>query len=244
MNTNKNIMVVDDHALFRAGLRAMLSTHYEIIAEASDGLVAKQVALQLQPDLIITDLSMPNMNGTEAIATLKKRIPNTKILVLTVQKAEEYIYAALQAGADGYMLKDDSQNELLTAIEQILEGKAYLSASICKNVMTGYLKRNCGNENSQPSWTNLTQREAQILKLIAEGKKNKQIAELLSISIKTVEKHRANLMQKLDLHDISSLTTYALQNGIALVNFLLLYSLSILDLEGQWISIFTPLGAL
>ena len=218
MTDNKNIILVDDHALFRAGLRAILSSHYEIVAEASDGLDAMHSAIKHQPNLVITDLSMPNRNGSEAIAAIKKRLPDTKILVLTVQKAEEYIYAALQAGADGYMLKDDSQNELLSAIQQVLQGKAYLSASICKNVMNGYLKQNCRTGNLQPSWTNLTQRETQILKLIAEGKKNKQIAELLSISIKTVEKHRANLMQKLDLHDISSLTTYALKNGIALTS--------------------------
>jgi len=215
---NKNVLLVDDHALFRAGLRAILSNHYEIVAEASDGLEAMQTALKHRPHLVITDLSMPNLNGTEAITAIKKRLPETKILVLTVQKAEEYIYAALQAGADGYMLKDDSQHELISAIQQILQGKAYLSANICKNVMTGYLNQNGNTEDLQPSWTNLTQRETQILKLIAEGKKNKQIATLLSISIKTVEKHRANLMRKLDLHDISSLTTYALKNGIAISN--------------------------
>ena len=223
MNNNKNVLLVDDHALFRAGLRAMLSTDYYIVAEASDGLEAMHTALKHKPHLIITDLSMPNVNGTEAITAIKKRLPETKILVLTVQKAEEYIYAALQAGADGYMLKDDTQDELITAIQQILQGKAYLSGSICKNVMNGYLKQTCNTDDMQPSWTNLTQRETQILKLIAEGKKNKQIAELLSISVKTVEKHRSNLMRKLDLHDISSLTTYALQNGLANVNGLLHY---------------------
>lgn len=218
MSDSKNVMLVDDHAMFRAGLRAMLSSYYNIVAEAADGLEAIQAAVKNRPDLVISDLSMPNMNGTAAIAAIKKRLPDTKILVLTVQKAEEYIHAALQAGADGYMLKDDTQDELISAIQQVLQGKAYLSGNICKNVMNGYLNQTCRNENLQPSWTTLTQRETQILKLIAEGKKNKQIAELLSISVKTVEKHRSNLMRKLDLHDISRLTTYALQNGIALVN--------------------------
>ena len=218
MNNNQNVMIVDDHALFRAGLRAILSPNYEIVAEAADGLSAINTAMKCHPHLLITDLTMPNVNGTEAIAAIKKRIPDTKILVLTVHKAEEYIFAALQAGADGYMLKDDSQDELIAGIQQILEGKAYLSASICKNVMSGYLKQTCIRDDLQPSWTSLTQRENQILKLIAEGKRNKQIAELLTISIKTVEKHRSNLMRKLDLHDISSLTTYALQNGITHLN--------------------------
>lgn len=223
MYNNTDVLLVDDHTLFRAGLRAILSSHYEIVAEASDGLEAIHTALKVRPHLVITDLSMPNLNGTAAIAAIKKRLPDTKVLVLTVQKAEEYIHAALQAGADGYMLKDDSRDELIAAIQQILQGKAYLSGSICKNVMNGYLKQTCNNVNLQPSWSSLTQRETQILKLIAEGKKNKQIAELLSISVKTVEKHRANLMRKLDLHDISSLTTYALQNGLALVNGFMFY---------------------
>jgi DNA-binding NarL/FixJ family response regulator len=196
----------------------MLAKHYTIVAEASDGIEAIQLALKLKPNLVITDLSMPNINGTQVISEIKKRQPEIKILVLTVQKAEEYIYAALQAGADGYMLKDDTQDELNSAIQQILLGKAYLSASISKNVMNGYIKQNCNLDELQPSWTILTQREIQILKLIAESKKNKQIAEILSISVKTVEKHRSNLMRKLDLHDISGLTTYALQNGLAISN--------------------------
>jgi len=212
-------MIMDDHAMFRAGIRALLETqdNLQIIGEASDGLEGLHQAVRLQPELIISDLSMPNLNGTEAIPAIKKRLPEVKILVVTVHKVEEYIHAALRAGADGYILKDDSQDDLITAIQQVLAGKTYLSPSICKDVVHGYLNPAAGNTTQlKPGRDSLTQREMQVLKLIAEGNKNKQIAALLSISTKTVEKHRSNLMKKLDLHDISSITAYAIKNGIVL----------------------------
>ena len=221
MSTAHGIMIIDDHAMFRAGIRALLDTQADIhiVAEASDGLDGVHQATKVLPDLIITDLSMPNLNGTEAIAAIKKRVPNTKILVLTVHKVEEDIHAALKAGADGYILKDDSQDDLITAIQQVLAGKTYLSPSICKNVVNGYLNPASGSVlELKPGRESLTQRELQILKLIAEGNKNRQIAVLLSISAKTVEKHRSNLMRKLDLHDISSITAYAIKNGIVLTS--------------------------
>lgn len=221
MSTSNGIMIIDDHAMFRAGIRALLETqkNIQIIAEASDGLDGVHQATRMLPDLIITDLSMPNLNGTEAIAAIKKRVPHAKILVLTVHKVEEYIHAALKAGADGYILKDDSQDDLITAIQQVLSGKTYLSPSICKNVVNGYLNPASGQfVELKPGRDTLTHRELQILKLIAEGNRNKQIAVLLSISAKTVEKHRSNLMRKLDLHDISSITAYAIKNGIVLAS--------------------------
>lgn len=219
MHSSHEIMIIDDHAMFRAGIRALLETqdNLQIVGEASDGLDGLHQATRMLPHLIITDLSMPNLNGTEAIAAIKKRIPSAKILVLTVHKVEEYIHAALKAGADGYILKDDSQDDLITAIQQVLAGKTYLSPSICKDVVNGYLNPSSGNLSMLKSGReSLTMRELQVLKLIAEGNKNKKIAALLSISTKTVEKHRSNLMKKLDLHDISSITAYAIKNGIVL----------------------------
>jgi len=219
MQSVHEIMIIDDHTMFRAGIRALLETqdNLRIIGEASDGLEGLHQAVRLQPELIISDLSMPNLNGTEAIAAIKKRLPKVKILVVTVHKIEEYIHAALKAGADGYILKDDSQDELITAIQQVLAGKTYLSPSICKDVVNGYLNPSADPTTQlKPGRDSLTQREMQVLKLIAEGNKNKQIASLLSISTKTVEKHRSNLMKKLDLHDISSITAYAIKNGIVL----------------------------
>lgn len=219
MYTSHEIIIIDDHTMFRAGIRALLETqdNLQIVGEASDGLDGLHQATKKLPHLIITDLSMPNLNGTEAIAAIKKRIPKVKILVLTVHKVEEYIHAALKAGADGYILKDDSQDDLIAAIQQVLAGKTYLSPSICKDVVNGYLNPSSGNSSMlKPGRESLTMRELQVLKLIAEGNKNRQIAAMLSISTKTVEKHRSNLMKKLDLHDISSITTYAIKNGIVL----------------------------
>ena len=210
-----NILIADDHTIFRAGIRALFAQQpdLEVIGEVDNGKDAVQSAGKLKPDLIVSDISMPKSNGTEAIRDIKRRYPEIKVLVLTVHKTEEYVYAALNAGADGYILKDDSQDELMNAVRSILRGKAYLSPGICGNVVRGYL----GGSNEDvltPSWDVLTQRERQVLKLVAEGYRNKDIAEYLSISIKTVEKHRSNLMKKLDLHRTSSITAYAIEHGL------------------------------
>ncbi len=159
------------------------------------------------------DLSMPRMNGMEAIKEVKKLLPDTKILVLTIHKTEEYILPVLKAGADGYVLKNDTQAELMTAIKSVLEGKSYLSPGVSQKVIEGYVE---GSKTlkTKSSWDTLTQREREILKLIAEGYKNREIADDLCISIKTVVKHRANLMEKLDLHNVSALTTFAIEKGL------------------------------
>ena len=209
------ILLADDHSILRAGLRSILNTKSDlnVIAEVDNGMDAVKSALHIKPDLLLTDLSMPKKNGTETISEIKKRLPEIKCLVLTMHNTEEHIRLALNAGADGYVLKDDSHEELLTAINTVLSGKIYLSPSICGNVVSGYL--NAGeNEKPLSSWEQLTRREKEIVKLIAEGYRSKDIAEQLSISIKTVEKHRSNLMKKLDLHSVSSLTNYAIQKGI------------------------------
>jgi len=154
------------------------------------------------------------MNGMDAVREIKDRMPEVKALVLTVHAEEEYVLASLQAGANGYVLKDATQNELLIAAERVLEGKTYLSPDVTEKVVNSYL--NTSNISQEPvtRWDTVTQRERQILKLIAEGHTNKSMAEYLCISVKTVEKHRANLMKKLDLHNVSALTTYALEKGI------------------------------
>jgi two-component system response regulator NreC len=168
---------------------------------------------ELKPDLLITDLSMPRMSGVEAIKAIKKRSPKTKILVLTVHKNEEYIQATLQAGAEGYLLKDSSYAELVLAVEHVLSGRRYVSPGISDKIVAGYLEgRTPLNEGT--AWDALTTREREILKLIAEGYKNKEIAKDLCISIKTVEKHRSNLMEKLDLHNVQALTAYAMKKGL------------------------------
>ena len=211
----RRIVIAEDYTILREGLRSLLSSHpeFEIVGEAEDGQEAIRSVEKLKPDLALMDLSMPRMNGMDAIKEIKKRSPQTKVLVLTVHKTEEYIHAALQAGADGYILKDSTHAELGLAIKNILEGKRYISPGISESLIEGYLE---GRKKSNPPsrWDTLTQREREILKLIAEGYKNKAIAEYLCISVKTVEKHRANLMKKLDLHNIQSLTALAMEKGL------------------------------
>jgi DNA-binding NarL/FixJ family response regulator len=215
MKSKQRIVIAEDHTILREGLRALFasSQEFEVVGEAEDGREAIRSAEKLQPDLIITDLSMPRMNGMDAIREIKKRSPQTRILVLTVHKTEEYVLATLHAGADGYVLKDANQNELMVAIRSVLTGKPYLSPGISDKVIEGYLK---GKRDIKPSssWEMLTHREREILKLIAEGYKNKEIADYLCISVKTVEKHRANLMEKLDLHNVQALTALAIEKGL------------------------------
>lgn len=209
------ILLADDHSILREGLRALLSntSDLEIIGEAEDGKDTIEKARQLQPQLVLMDLSMPHINGTEAIRVIKQRSPEIKIIVLTVHKSEEYVRATLDAGADGYVLKDDTSNDLLTSIKNVRKGKIYLSPGICDKVINGYLNHP-DKVHSVCSWNQLTLREREVLKLIAEGNKNREIAGCLSVSIKTVEKHRSNLMKKLDLHGVSKLTAYAIENGL------------------------------
>ena len=215
MSEKVRIVIAEDHTILREGLRSLLSSNanFEVVGEAGDGREAIRQAKKLKPDLILSDLSMPRMNGMEAIKEIKRESPATKILVLTVHRAEEYILATFRAGADGYLLKDSTHSELLMAVKKVLSGTRYISPEISEKVIEGYIE---GKKSlkSRTSWETLTQREREILKLIAEGYRNKEIAEDLCISVKTVEKHRANLMEKLDLHSIQALTTFAIEKGL------------------------------
>jgi two-component system, NarL family, response regulator NreC len=215
MGNRVRIVLADDHTILREGLRALLSAdpNFDIVGEAEDGREAVRCVEKLGPDLLLMDLSMPRMSGMDAISEIKKRFPETKMIALTVHKTEEYLLATLQAGADGYVLKDATHDELVMAIHNVMAGKPYLSPGISEKVIEGYLE---GKEDSLSvsSWQKLSQREREVLKLIAEGYKNKEIAEDLCISLKTVEKHRANLMKKLDLHNAAGLTVYAMGKGL------------------------------
>lgn len=208
------ILIADDHTILRDGVRSLLNVvpNFEVIGEVDNGKDAILSAGQLKPDVLLCDISMPGTNGTEAIQRINSRYPKIKILVLTVHKSEEYVHAALKAGASGYLLKDDTSDELINAINNILAGKIHLSSGICGNVVMGYLADQ-GNQTRSTSAVLLTTREREVIKLIAEGYKNKDTAKYLSISLKTVEKHRSNLMKKLDLHSTSSITSYAINNG-------------------------------
>lgn len=218
MTVRKRIVIAEDHTILRDGLRALLSSreNIEVVGEAGDGREAVRIVSEHVPDLLLIDLSMPRLNGMEAIREIKSLYQDIKVIVLTVHKSDEYVLASLEAGADGYLLKDACQNELLLAIEYVLSGKKFLSPSISDKVVGVYLQNKKGDAPVS-GFDNLTAREREILKLIAEGYTNKRIADHLFISLKTVEKHRANLMQKLDLHNTAALTAYAIEKGIVLI---------------------------
>lgn len=213
--TKYRVLIVDDHTLLRAGLRSLLSNDpdFEVVGESDNGRDAVRAVASLSPHIVLTDLSMPGMNGLEAITDIKRRFPETRVLVITIHKTDEYIHEALHAGANGYILKDATANELSVAIRSILNGKTYLSPDISEKVINGYLDLN-KTGNTVSAWDTLTHREREILKLVAEGNTNRHIASYLSLSVKTVEKHRSNLMQKLDLHNASALTSYAISKGL------------------------------
>jgi two-component system response regulator NreC len=217
MNVKKKhrILIAEDHTLFRQGLKALLSLEedFEVVGEAGDGRQAIQRAEELKPDLILLDISMPRVDGMTAIKEIKRSSPEAKIVILTVHKTEEHVLETLKSGASGYILKDASHEEFLLAMRSVLEDKRYLSPDISARIVEGYLN---GRESAEPTspWKSLTPRERQVLKLIAEGYKSKDIGQFLCISEKTVAKHRSNIMSKLDLHSASELTAYAIKRGL------------------------------
>jgi DNA-binding NarL/FixJ family response regulator len=215
MDKTYRVVIAEDHTILREGLRSLLasSLEFDVVGEAEDGVEAVNTVKALSPDLVIMDLSMPKMNGVEAIKEIKRVAQDTRILVLTVHRSQEYILAAFQAGCDGYVLKYATHQELLSALRTVSAGQRYVSPSVSAVVLEGYLDvhKRLGLELFRHS---LTTRETEVLKLIAEGFKNRQIAELLHISVKTVERHRATLMKKLDLHSGPALTAFAVEKGL------------------------------
>jgi DNA-binding NarL/FixJ family response regulator len=215
MESKKQIFIVEDHRLFREGLKAMLSPNpeYEIVGEAEDGLEAIRLIRKSKPDLVLLDLSMPRMSGFSVLQEIKAEMPGVKILVLSIHESDQYVLQAFEAKADGYAIKDSSREELRMAIRNVLEGKKYISPGIAGSVLEGYID---GRKTLKvkSSLDTVTLREREILKLLAEGYQNKEIADLLHISVKTVEKHRANLMSKLDLHNAAALTAFAFEHGL------------------------------
>lgn len=192
------------------------SPDLEVTGQADNGKSAVQMARQLRPDLILMDLTMPVMNGTEAIRLIKQRQPDIKIIALTEQKSHEYVQATMAAGANGYLLKDDTTSNILSAISSVFNGQVYLSSGVCEQVVSGFLGKT-ERSNQRSPWTVLTLREREVIKLVAEGYKNREIASHLSLSIKTVEKHRSSLMKKLDLSGVPALTAYAIENSLVTI---------------------------
>ena len=209
------VLLAEDQGIVREGVRALCSIEpdLEVVGEAVDGAEAIRLAAEKRPDLVILDLTMPRMSGLDALPEIKRVSPETRVLVLTVHDTEEFVRAALRAGADGYVLKQSTSAELLLAVRKVMEGHQYLDAQIAPKVIAGYLGRQ-GPSVSESSLDKLSPREREVLHLVAEGYRSRQIAELLCLSIKTVEKHRASLMRKLGCHSPSALTRYAIEKGL------------------------------
>jgi two-component system, NarL family, response regulator NreC len=209
------VLLADDHTILRAGLKMMLNAQpdIEVVGEASDGRQALEEAVRLQPDVILMDITMPELNGIEATRQIKKLLPDTRILVLTMHENEGYLFQMLRAGASGYMLKEAADTDLISAIRVVSSGRFYLSATAQSMMVSDYLQRvNTGEERD--SYSALTEREREILKLVAEGYTNNQIAERLFISPKTVDTHRTHIMDKLNLHSRAELVKYAMRRGL------------------------------
>ena len=206
------VILADDHVLVRRGLRRILEENQdlEISGEVGDGLELLSLLNRMNPDMVILDVSMPNLRGIEAIPEIHRVQPEVKVLILTMHNEEEYLYQAISAGADGYLLKEDAEKELFSAIENIQQGRVYVSPSLADQSMQNWVRMRRGEDttyNEQP----LTVRQREILKLIAEGKSNKEIGDLLCISVRTVERHRANMMNKLNIRKTAELVQYALR---------------------------------
>jgi len=208
------ILLVDDHTILRDGIRLLLESEPDmtVVGEAEDGRTAVKLTCQLKPDVVLMDIAMPLLNGLEATRQIKHDCPHAKVLILTMHENEEYIRQALASGAMGYILKDAAARELLNAIHAVHRGEAILSPAVTRLVVENYLR--WGDIQKDSSTNRLSPREREVLQLIAEGYSNKQIAEILCISIKTVQAHRMNLMSKLDLHDRAELIKYAIQRKI------------------------------
>lgn len=205
------ILVADDHHVVRTGLRSLLETEkgWEVCAEAANGREAVQKAEELTPDVAVLDIGMPLLGGVEATRQIRKVSPKTEVLILTMHDSEVLIREVLEAGARGYILKDDADRNLIAAVDALRRHEPYLSSRI-----SGLFAKTIGSlsEDSPPDRRRLTPREREILQLLAEGKSNKEIANLLSISVKTAETHRANIMLKLDFHSVTELVRYAVRN--------------------------------
>ncbi len=218
------VFVADDHNIVRRGLISILSLmeDVEVVGEAEDGRTAVEEVLNVVPDLVLMDVSMPNLNGMEATRRIKNRKPEIRVLVLSAHDNEAYVLESLRSGANGYILKNTSADDLHAAIRVVNSGQAFFSPGISKILAEDYVRRVTDPSNTEtippPNGPRLTNREREILQLIAEGLSHQQISDQLHISIRTVDTHRNNIIQKLDIHDAAGLVTYAIKNGILILN--------------------------
>jgi DNA-binding NarL/FixJ family response regulator len=211
--TATRILLADDHTLVRAGIRALLNElpDAEVVAEASDGREALALVAQHLPDIVLMDISMPGISGLEAARQIRRDFPGVRVIILSMHSNEEHVLQALQAGATGYMLKASATQELQLAVHAAMSGELYLSPRVSRHVVQGYIQR---VDPEAGSLDLLTPRQRMVLRLIAEGRTNKQIAHLLVLSVKTVEAHRAQLMQRLGIRDVPGLTRFAMRMGM------------------------------
>lgn len=216
------VLLADDHELVRSGLVKLLETYKDVIivGEAGDGFEAVEKTRKLNPDVLIIDLSMPRLSGIEATKIIRKECPQVAVLVLTMHHDEEYVYQIFRSGALGYILKDAGKEELATAIRTVAKGEKYISSKVSEIMVDGYVRRTSGRDESVqkngviPN-VSLTKREKEVLSLIAQGLSNQEIGEKLFISPRTVDTHRTNIMQKLDIHDIGNLVKFAIEHGFS-----------------------------
>ena len=209
------ILLADDHTVVRQGLRKILEdrSEWEVVAEAGDGREAVRQAEEIKPDVAIIDVAMPLLNGIETTRQIARKSPATRILVLSMHSDEAYVNQILKAGATGYLLKDSADVDLLQAVDAISKGKSFFSPGIAKVMLDDYV-RQLADKGITDRYESLSEREREIFQLIAEGKANKEIAALLSISPSTVETHRARIMEKLDLHSAAEIVLYAVRRGV------------------------------
>ena len=214
MSSPYRIIIADDHSLIRKGLRAIieLESDMQVIGEAADGEELLKILTREQPDMVVMDISMPNLNGIDAIEKVLALYPDIRILILTMHRNSQYFYNAISAGAHGYLIKDDSDTELLTAIEAVRSGKTYISPQLSTEVTDAMFS--AFREHRDPSMVSLTPRERDVLGLVVKGRTSKQIADVLCLSPRTIDHHRANLLKKFKMKNTVDLVKYVLENSI------------------------------
>jgi two-component system, NarL family, response regulator NreC len=209
------IMLADDHKLMRSGLRVLLEQQADltVVGEASDGREAVTLANSLKPDVLVMDIGMANLNGIEAAAQIMQSHPEISIVMLSMHSDESYVLRALKAGAKGYLLKDSAEADLIRAVHAVADGKSFFSPAVSKVLLDDYVRK-LKRSGTEDPYDLLTPREREVLQLVAEGKSNKDVAQLLNLSVYTVETHRSNIMEKLNLHGVPELILYAVRKGI------------------------------
>jgi DNA-binding NarL/FixJ family response regulator len=210
------IMLVEDHTLVRAGIKSLIQSlpNLAVVGEARSGTEALEIIPQLLPDIVLLDIAMAEMNGLETAERVKKLYPQVRVIMLSMYANEAYVVQALRAGTSGYLLKDSSLTELELAIHAVMRNETYLSPAVSKHVVSDYLRRISTGPDEEP----LTPRQREVLRLIAEGYTAREIAQTLTISVKTVETHRTLLMERLDIHDVAGLVRYAIRVGLIVPN--------------------------